>query len=139
MKILIVGVNGFIGNALTERILKTTDWEVYGMDVCSSDLEHSMNSAKFHFVEGDVSINKEWIEYHIKKCDVILPLVAIATPISYVKDPLGVFELDFEENLKIVRACVKYKKRIIFQPTQKAIAMSADKKFNEDFSPLLLG
>ena len=33
MKILILGVNGFIGNALTRRILSTTDWEVYGMDL----------------------------------------------------------------------------------------------------------
>ncbi|OGR57151.1 MAG: hypothetical protein A2034_01585 [Elusimicrobia bacterium GWA2_38_7] len=139
MKILIVGVNGFIGNALTERILKTTDWEVYGMDLASNRLEHSMNSAKFHFVEGDVSINKEWIEYHIKKCDVILPLVAIATPISYVKDPLGVFELDFEENLKIVRACVKYKKRIIFPSTSEVYGMCSDKKFDEDKSLLILG
>lgn len=139
MKILIVGVNGFIGNALTERILKTTDWEVYGMDLASNRLEHSINSAKFHFVEGDVSINKEWIEYHIKKCDVILPLVAIATPISYVKDPLGVFELDFEENLKIVRACVKYKKRIIFPSTSEVYGMCSDKKFDEDKSLLILG
>lgn len=139
MKILIVGVNGFIGNALTERILKTTNWEVYGMDLASNRLEHSINSAKFHFVEGDVSINKEWIEYHIKKCDVILPLVAIATPISYVKDPLGVFELDFEENLKIVRACVKYKKRIIFPSTSEVYGMCSDKKFDEDKSLLILG
>ncbi len=53
------------------------------------------------FIEGDVSIHTEWIEYHIKKCDVILPLVAIATPIEYTRNPLRVFELDFEENLKL--------------------------------------
>ncbi len=29
----------------------------------------------------------EWIEYHIKKCDVVLPLVAIATPIEYTRNP----------------------------------------------------
>jgi UDP-4-amino-4-deoxy-L-arabinose formyltransferase/UDP-glucuronic acid dehydrogenase (UDP-4-keto-hexauronic acid decarboxylating) len=139
MKILIVGVNGFIGNALTERILRTTDWEVYGMDLSNNRLEHSMNHPRFHFVEGDVSINKEWIEYHIKKCDVILPLVAIATPISYVQDPLKVFELDFEENLKIVRACVKYKKRILFPSTSEVYGMCEDKAFDEDTSPLVLG
>lgn len=139
MKILIVGVNGFIGNALTERILNTTDWEVYGMDLSNNRLEHSMSHPRFHFVEGDVSINKEWIEYHIKKCDVILPLVAIATPISYVRDPLKVFELDFEENLKIVRACVKYKKRILFPSTSEVYGMCADKVFDEDSSPLVLG
>jgi nucleoside-diphosphate-sugar epimerase len=32
-KILILGVNGFIGHHLSQRILATTDWEVYGMDI----------------------------------------------------------------------------------------------------------
>lgn len=139
MKILIVGVNGFIGNALTEKILQTTSWEVYGMDLAATRLENCLNHPNFHFVEGDVSINREWIEYHIKKCDVILPLVAIATPMSYVKDPLRVFELDFEENLKIVRACVKYKKRIIFPSTSEVYGMCEDKTFDEDKSPFVYG
>src|ERR1700691_568014 len=32
-KILILGVNGFIGHHLTKRIIETTDWQVYGMDM----------------------------------------------------------------------------------------------------------
>ena len=44
----------------------------------------------------------------------VLPLVAIATPIEYMRNPLRVFELDFEENLRVVRYCVKYGKRVIF-------------------------
>ena len=42
MKILILGVNGFIGNALTRRILKERDWEVFGMDLYSNKLEESL-------------------------------------------------------------------------------------------------
>ena len=42
MNVLILGVNGFIGNALTHRITTTTDWHVYGMDLSSSKLEHSL-------------------------------------------------------------------------------------------------
>jgi nucleoside-diphosphate-sugar epimerase len=34
-KVLILGVNGFIGHHLSKRILETTDWEVYGMDMAS--------------------------------------------------------------------------------------------------------
>ncbi|WP_279384233.1 NAD-dependent epimerase/dehydratase family protein [Geotalea toluenoxydans] len=60
----------------------------------------------------------------MKKCDVVLPLVAIATPVTYVKDPLRVFELDFEENLKIIRQCVKYGKRVIFPSTSEVYGMS---------------
>src|SRR5512137_1538640 len=139
MKVLILGVNGFIGNALTKRILDTTDWEVHGLDMSDDKLEHSIGHSRFHFLEGDITINKEWIEYNIKKCDVVLPLVAIATPVTYVKDPLRVFELDFEENLKIIRLCHKYNKRVIFPSTSEVYGMSPDTEFDEENSPLMLG
>ncbi len=117
MKVLILGVNGFIGNALTKRILDTTDWEVYGLDMSDNKLEHSIGHPRFHFLEGDITINKEWIEYHIKKCDVVLPLVAIAPPVTYVKDPL----------------------RVIVPTTSEVYGMSPDREFDEENSPLMLG
>ncbi|KLO02214.1 UDP-4-amino-4-deoxy-L-arabinose formyltransferase, partial [Morganella morganii] len=79
-RVLILGVNGFIGNHLTERLLEDGNYDIYGMDISSSAIDRFIGDERFHFIEGDVSIHTEWIEYHIKKCDVILPLVAIATP-----------------------------------------------------------
>jgi nucleoside-diphosphate-sugar epimerase len=96
MNILILGVNGFIGHHLSTRILGTTDWRVYGMDMYSERIAPLLANSRFQFFEGDITINREWIEYHVKKCDVVLPLVAIATPATYVREPLRVFELDFE-------------------------------------------
>ncbi|MEK7223209.1 MAG: bifunctional UDP-4-keto-pentose/UDP-xylose synthase [Pseudomonadota bacterium] len=139
LKVLILGVNGFIGNSLTERILRDTDWEVYGMDMGRDKLDRCLGHDRFHYVEGDITINKEWIEYHVKKCDVVLPLVAIATPATYVLDPLRVFELDFEANLAVVRQCVRYKKRVLFPSTSEVYGMSADAEFDEDASNLVLG
>lgn len=138
-RVLILGVNGFIGNHLTERLLRDDGYEVYGLDIGSDALGRFMDNPRFHFVEGDISIHSEWIEYHIKKCDVILPLVAIATPIEYTRNPLKVFELDFEENLKIVRDCVKYNKRIVFPSTSEVYGMCDDKEFDEDHSRLIVG
>jgi nucleoside-diphosphate-sugar epimerase len=139
MKVLILGVNGFIGSHLSARILKATDWDVYGMDLGVDKLGTNLGNKRFHFVEGDIAINKEWIEYHIKKCDVVLPLVAIATPKTYVENPLSVFELDFEENLRIIRQCVKYKKRVIFPSTSEVYGMCPDAAFDEYKSNLVLG
>ena len=138
-RILILGVNGFIGNHLSEHLLASGRYEVYGMDISSSAISRLLSHENFHFVEGDISIHSEWIEYHVKKCDVILPLVAIATPIEYTRNPLKVFELDFEENLKITRYCVKYNKRIIFPSTSEVYGMSQDSYFNEDKSNLVTG
>jgi nucleoside-diphosphate-sugar epimerase len=139
MRVLILGVNGFIGNALTQRILKTTDWEVYGLDMSSEKIEPFLGDKRFRFLEGDIAINKEWIEYHIKKCDVVLPLVAIATPAKYVTDPLGVFELDFEENLRIVKQCARYGKRVVFPSTSEVYGMCPDKEFDEETSNFVYG
>jgi len=68
-----------------------------------------------------------------------LPLVAIATPATYVQQPLRVFELDFEANLPIVRSCVKYKKRILFPSTSEVYGMCRDSEFDPDHSELVLG
>jgi nucleoside-diphosphate-sugar epimerase len=138
-KILILGVNGFIGHHLSQRIIRTTDWEVYGMDMQTDRVSDLLPEKRFHFFEGDITINKEWIEYHIRKCDTVLPLVAIATPATYVKEPLRVFELDFEANLPIVRSCVKHGKRIVFPSTSEVYGMCRDAQFDPDNSELILG
>src|SRR3954471_21609434 len=138
-RILILGVNGFIGHHLSKRILATTDWQVYGMDMQSDRVDDLMSERNFHFFEGDITINKEWIEYHIRKCDTVLPLVAIAVPSTYVKDPLRVFELDFEANLPIVRAAAKYKKHLIFPSTSEVYGMCADGEFDPEASNMVYG
>ncbi len=138
-RILILGVNGFIGHHLTRELLQKTDNYVYGMDLQSERVEAFRSNPRFHFVEGDITINKEWIEYNVRKCDVVLPLVAIATPSTYVNEPLRVFELDFEANLPIIRHCVKYRKRVIFPSTSEVYGMSTDKEFDPESSHLVLG
>lgn len=137
--VLILGVNGFIGSHLGERLLADGRFEVHGMDLRADNLAEIVDHPDFHFVEGDISINREWVEYHVRKCDVILPLVAIATPIEYTRNPLRVFELDFEENLRIVRDCAKYGKRIVFPSTSEVYGMCGDGEFDEDRSNLVLG
>ena len=138
-KVLILGANGFIGSHLSERLLEEGGYEVHAMDLHTSNLEHLLGVPHFNFHEGDISINREWIEYHVRKCDVVLPLVAIATPIEYVRNPLRVFQLDFEENLRIIRDCVRHKTRVIFPSTSEVYGMCGDSYFDENSSPLITG
>lgn len=138
-KVLILGANGFIGSALTAAILRERDWEVFGMDLSDHKLGQLTQSPRFRFAEGDITINREWVEYHVKTADVVLPLVAIANPAQYVTDPLRVFELDFEANLKIVRDCVKYRKRLVFPSTSEIYGMSPDAVLDEESSNLVYG
>ncbi|MGH8255293.1 MAG: bifunctional UDP-4-keto-pentose/UDP-xylose synthase [Steroidobacteraceae bacterium] len=137
--ILILGINGFIGHHLSKRILDSTDWRVYGMDTYSERIAPLLTNPRLQYVEGDITINREWIEYHVKKCDVVLPLVAIATPATYVSEPLRVFELDFEANLSIVRLCVKHRKRVLFPSTSEVYGMCRDAEFDPATSELVYG
>lgn len=139
LKVLILGVNGFIGHHLTRHIIERTSWEVYGMDMMRDRVEPWMGNPRFHYFEGDITINKEWIEYHVRKCDVVLPLVAIATPATYVREPLRVFELDFEANLPIVRQCLRYGKRVVFPSTSEVYGMCEDESFDPEQSNLVYG
>jgi len=41
MKILTLGANGFIGNALVKELLKIDDIQVYGLDLDCEKLDHS--------------------------------------------------------------------------------------------------
>ena len=139
MKILITGVNGFIGTHLMEGILATTNWEVQGFDIASDNLKPFENNPRFKFFKGDMFKETEWLEEQIKMADVVVPLAGIAKPAYYLEKPLWTFEVDFEQNLKIVRLCAEHKTRIIFPSTSEVYGMSEDGVLNEDESPLITG
>lgn len=139
MNVLILGANGFIGSHLSEGILAKKDWQIYAMDLTDDKIQDCLKHPNFHFHQGDITKDKAWVEEHIQKCDVVLPLVAIATPALYVQDPLRIFELDFEANLEVIRQCVKYKKRLVFPSTSEVYGMCPDSEFHEESSPLVTG
>lgn len=66
-------------------------------------------------------------------------MAAIANPSVYITDPLKIFELDFESNIKVIKSAVKYKKRIIFPSTSEVYGMCEDKAFDELTSNCITG
>ncbi len=143
MRILIIGVNGFIGSWLTRHILTHKNWEIIGIDLYAHNLKDAefdcFSYTHFHFHKGDFTQETDWIEDQVAKADVVLPLAAIANPALYVTQPLKIFSLDFEENLKVVRLCVQHKTRLVFPSTSEVYGMSPDKVFDEETSPLMVG
>ena len=49
LKILVLGVNGFIGSALVEQVLAKTSWEIYGIDLQSHKIKDFLNHPRLHF------------------------------------------------------------------------------------------
>lgn len=140
LKLLILGINGFIGSRLLEQGLAAkSDWHFVGLDLADNKISKLLNNSRLQFKRGDINQETNWIEQQIQCCDVVLPLVAIATPATYVNNPLAVFELDFEANLRIIRLCVKHKKRVVFPSTSEVYGMCTDTEFDEESSHLVLG
>lgn len=139
MRILILGANGFIGSHLSEAILTKTQWSISAMDMAQDKLETCLRHERFAFFLGDMTQQKEWVAQQVEWSDVVIPLVAIATPAVYVQNPLRVFELDFEANLEVIRHCVRLGKRVIFPSTSEVYGMCQDTAFDEESSCLVTG
>lgn len=138
MKVLILGANGFIGSHLIERIIDKTDWSISAFDLKDDNIGH-LASDRVSVKLGDLYKEDSWIEDQIASCDVVLPLAGIAKPAYYITNPIMTFELDFEQNLKIVRMCVKHNRRIIFPSTSEVYGMSSGDTLLEDESLLIQG
>jgi nucleoside-diphosphate-sugar epimerase len=94
--------------------------------------------SRFTFHQGDIIKDRDLVDKLINECDVVLPFVAIATPKLYVEKPLTVFELDFEENLRIIKLAHKLDKRVIF-PSTSEVYGKGEIPFDEEKTDLVYG
>jgi nucleoside-diphosphate-sugar epimerase len=113
MRVLLLGVGGFIGSHLVDRMLRDPGYVVEGLDLTDEKLEQVRLLPNFTFVRGDIRHEHETIRTMIGRADVVVDLIAHATPSLYVAKPLEVFELNFLENLYIAEACVEKGKRLV--------------------------
>ena len=140
MKILIVGAGGFIGSNLSEAILEQKkDWEITAIDISKAKIQNLIGKPNFNFIQSNILTDFNVLENAVRDCDVVLPLAAIASPLMYVQDPMKVFELDFEANLRIVKWAAQYKKRVIFPSTSEVYGMCSDESFDEESSNCVTG
>ena len=122
MRLLILGSAGFIGHHLSSSLLKDqrfNNWNIQGVD--TNYLRNHMipYNENFTFHLLDIIKRRDKVDELIENSDIVMPLVAIATPKVYVERPMDVFELDFEENLRIIKLCHRLNKRIIFPSTSE--------------------
>ncbi|PWB45819.1 MAG: bifunctional UDP-4-keto-pentose/UDP-xylose synthase [Candidatus Methylomirabilota bacterium] len=113
MRVLVLGVGGFIGSHLAHRLLRTTEHEVAGFDLTDKKLEEVLELPRFTFRRGDVRHERDTISEMIDGTDIVVDLIAHANPSLYVQKPLEVFELNFLENLRIAQLCMAKKKHLV--------------------------
>ena len=141
MRLLILGSDGFIGYHLTNSILADSrfdGWKIDGVDLNTARTNMLPKDSRFTFHKTDIIRDKELVDSLILEADVIMPLVAIATPKLYVEQPLKVFELDFEENLRVIKLAHKLGKRVIF-PSTSEVYGKGEAPFDEEQTDLVYG
>ena len=141
MKILILGSDGFIGYHLSESILKDPRFanaEIVGVDLYNNRTHMLPQDNRLKFYQFNILNDTTTVDKLIEECDVLLPFVAIATPKLYVEQPLRVFELDFESNLRVIKLAHKLGKRVIF-PSTSEVYGKAEAPFDEDTTDLVYG
>jgi nucleoside-diphosphate-sugar epimerase len=141
MNILILGGDGFIGYHLSESILEDdrfNDTKIVSVDLYNNRTHMLPKDSRHVFHQLDVIKERNKIDELIAGCDVLLPFVAIATPKLYVEQPLRVFELDFEENLRVIKLAQKLGKRVIF-PSTSEVYGKGEAPFDEETTDLVYG
>jgi UDP-apiose/xylose synthase len=112
MNILSLGAAGFIGSHLTHRLL-TEGHTVTAVDLETEKVADCLDHPRLTFLQQDIR-SLEWdLDRLIGDADLVIDLIAYATPGLYLRIPLDVFQLNFIENLKIAEACVRHNKRLI--------------------------
>jgi UDP-apiose/xylose synthase len=141
MRIAILGGGGFIGSHLVEYLL-SENYFVTAIDIDSKKIaKDCFENKKFTFRNLNIHYDEEQIKEIIKNSDTIINLIAYAVPALYIKKPLEVVELNFFDNLKIIKQCLEFKKWVIQFSSCEVYGLLGKRNgvFSEESSLLILG
>ena len=139
MKVLILGVNGFIGNALTERILARRTGRSRGSTSAATRSRRSSGTRGSRTSRATSRSTRSGSSTRSRSATSSCRSSRSRRRRPTCKHPLAVFELDFEENLRIVKQAVRYGKRVVFPSTSEVYGMCPDAEFDEERSTLVYG
>jgi nucleoside-diphosphate-sugar epimerase len=139
MKVLVIGANGFIGSHLCKRLLGTKDYRVLAADLTATRLGFGTADPNFTFLRTDITKDSSNLDSWIAAADLVIPLAGIATPACYVQQPLAVFGLNFEANLRIIESCARQGRRVIFPSSSEVYGLANDSAFDEETTNLVYG
>lgn len=128
MKILITGVNGFIGRNLATSLI-TEDHDVIGLDCDKTCLHNSIKE----YIVGSV-LNKKLVFQIIQDVDVVVHLAAITEHTNIVNDKYKTFETNFNGTKNVLEAFQKYRQpsKFIYSSTGKVYGTIKENPITEE-------
>ncbi len=113
MQVVLLGGGGFIGSHLAEWLLRRGRHEVIATDINHEKVRHLLDHNRFTYFDSDIHTDTALTRQLLESADVVVNLVAVATPKTYTLNPMHVFELDFLDNLRVAQQCTDMNKRLI--------------------------
>ena len=116
-KILITGINGFLGKHLLNKLLDNiyfTDIEkIVGIDnfISSQREKENIDSIKYNFIESDL-INYDYNK--LESFDTVIHLASIASPVYYKRYPLETIDIGTTVTRKLLEKCKEWNAKFIF-------------------------
>jgi len=117
--ILIVGVAGFIGSHLLEKIIRERTWSVIGVDMVSpTKIQQLLGAEKkwasrFEFHQMNIVHAGDDLKALVARCDVVINLAAICNPSEYIKQPVNTINSNFTDAQDCINFCVEHDKHLI--------------------------
>ena len=117
--VCIIGVAGFIGSHLLEKIIRERTWNVLGCDMVSPlKIQQLLGAEKkwagrFSFTQMDIVKEPAKLKELIKQSDVVINLAAICNPSEYIKQPVNTINSNFTDAIDCINFCVEFNKHLI--------------------------
>jgi len=133
-KAFVTGGAGFIGSHLAERLLNDGYYVVVVDNLSTGSLkniETLKDDERFDFIEGDVQ-NVNLVEDVISSCDIIFHLAASVGVRLIADNPVQTIETNIRGTEVVLKACNKFKKKVLLASTSEIYGKSESVPFSED-------
>ena len=154
--VCIVGVAGFIGSHLLEKIIRERPWQVIGVDMAEPTKIEQLRggekkrAARFEFHQMDIAKAGPELKKLVARSDVVINLAAICNPSEYIKQPVNTINSNFTDAQDCIKFCVEYDKHLIhfstcevYGRTLASYGLPADEPKNyildEETTPMIMG
>ena len=139
-KVLITGVNGFIGSHLARKF-QNEGFGVIGLDVSFNPSmllkEFAQVDSNFSYHQVDISKDFDSLNDLISGVDLVVHLAAIVGIKNYLERPFDLFETNVLGSANVIKACLSHKKRLIFSSTSEIFGKNPKTPWDEDADRLL--
>ena len=117
--VCIIGVAGFIGSHLAEKIIRERSWNIIGIDMAApSKIQQLLGAekqwaARFEFHQMNIIHATQEMKALIALSDTVINLAAICNPSEYIKQPVNTINSNFTDALDVITYCVELDKHLV--------------------------